>query len=257
MKDIFILYKTEGETPLQAMERFREGHAEYRDIKMTYAGRLDPMAGGFMIVLAGEKVHEKEVYLNLDKVYEVEVLFGVATDTHDILGLVTETTHVTQTLTQKDIEEKLIHYIGKQEQSYPLYSSKTVEGKQLWQYAREELKDVVVPTKEIEIYEIAIKKLATISLDEMYGNGKERIKKVSGDFRQEEILKAWRNFYAEKKESIAEFQIVTLEISCSSGTYMRSLADRLGKDLGISAIAWRIARTRVGDFDTVTDFKNL
>ena len=53
---------------------------------MTYAGRLDPMASGLLIVLAGEETKNKEKYLNLDKEYLFEVLFGFKTVTYDFLG---------------------------------------------------------------------------------------------------------------------------------------------------------------------------
>jgi len=55
---------------------------------MTYAGRLDPLAEGLLLVLTGEECKNKEKYLGLDKEYEVDVLFGFATDTYDILGKV-------------------------------------------------------------------------------------------------------------------------------------------------------------------------
>ena len=55
MKKILKLYKKEGETPLEAIERFRRKNPEYRNEKMTYAGRLDPMAEGVLLVLAGNE----------------------------------------------------------------------------------------------------------------------------------------------------------------------------------------------------------
>ena len=52
-----------GETPLEALEAFRARNKKYKNEKMTYAGRLDPMAEGVLIVLVGEEVHNKEKYL--------------------------------------------------------------------------------------------------------------------------------------------------------------------------------------------------
>ena len=86
MKKLLVLNKREGETPLEALENWRLKHKKYKDVKMTYAGRLDPMASGLLVILAGEETKNKEKYLGLDKEYEFEVLFGFSTDTYDILG---------------------------------------------------------------------------------------------------------------------------------------------------------------------------
>ena len=51
MQKVIVLSKKEVETPLQALEFFRAKHKEYKDLKMTYAGRLDPMASGVLVVL--------------------------------------------------------------------------------------------------------------------------------------------------------------------------------------------------------------
>src|SRR3989338_4911372 len=91
MKGIIILNKKEGETPLAALEAFRRKNKEYANTKLTYAGRLDPMASGLLLLLAGEEIKNKEKYLNLDKEYEFEILFGFQTDTYDILGKITKT----------------------------------------------------------------------------------------------------------------------------------------------------------------------
>src|SRR3989344_9613864 len=89
MKNIIVLNKKEGETPLEALENFRPRNKEYKDIKMTYAGRLDPMASGLLLVLVGKEIKNKEKYLALNKEYDFKILFGFATDTYDILGRVT------------------------------------------------------------------------------------------------------------------------------------------------------------------------
>lgn len=81
------LYKKVGETPLECLGRWVKQNPKYENMKMTYAGRLDPMAEGELLVLVGEECYEKEKYLGLDKEYEFDILFGFGTDTYDILGL--------------------------------------------------------------------------------------------------------------------------------------------------------------------------
>ena len=60
IKKIILLNKKEGETPLEALENFRFKNKEYKDVKMTYAGRLDPMASGILLILAGDEIKNKE-----------------------------------------------------------------------------------------------------------------------------------------------------------------------------------------------------
>ena len=81
------LQKKKGETPLACMERFRAENPEYFDIPMTYAGRLDPIATGDLLVLTGEECKKKDEYLGLDKEYEATVLLGFQTDSYDVLGI--------------------------------------------------------------------------------------------------------------------------------------------------------------------------
>ena len=85
---IHLVNKKEGETPLAALERLCRDHGIYE--KVTYAGRLDPMASGLLLVLSGDDVYKKDSMLEHTKTYDFTILLGVATDTGDILGKVTE-----------------------------------------------------------------------------------------------------------------------------------------------------------------------
>src|SRR3984885_11035345 len=185
-----ILDKRAGETPLECLERFRAaqytaGHSEFADIPMTYAGRLDPMASGQLLILWGDECKNKEKYLGLDKEYEVEVLFGVKTDTGDLLGLI-ETVVEAEPDFSKIMPLK--KYAGKFKQEYPAYSSKTVDGKQLHTLARAgELPDEM-PTKTVEIYSIEEIGGGGISGKELAEKATNAVTKVHGDFRQQEII---------------------------------------------------------------------
>src|ERR1035437_1661782 len=113
---IITLYKNKGETPLECLERFKKDNPEYEKERMTYAGRLDPLAEGLLIVLYGDEIKNKEKYLGLDKEYEVDILFGFATDTYDVLGKVTkvaETFVIPDFCTTKIMSEDFISHEGK------------------------------------------------------------------------------------------------------------------------------------------------
>ena len=83
---VLNLYKKIGETPLERIKRFKADNPEYAMLKMSYAGRLDPMAEGVLLVLVDGENKNREKYLNFSKEYEADIIFGIGTDTHDVLG---------------------------------------------------------------------------------------------------------------------------------------------------------------------------
>lgn len=87
MEPYVVLYKKVGQTPLHVLEAYKNEHPELANVPMAYAGRLDPMAEGKLLVLQGDECKVQEKYHSLDKEYEFEVLFGVSSDTADVLGL--------------------------------------------------------------------------------------------------------------------------------------------------------------------------
>ncbi len=222
--------KLEGETPLELITRLREEGKIDKDEKATYAGRLDPMASGAMIILTGEDVHRKEEFLGCDKEYEVEILFGFATDSYDILGKVTDQ-NVGHPMS--NIFEVLQSFVGKFVQEYPRYSSRVIAMSEV----PEEL-----PTREVEIYSVDYLGMYDMDPLELLSNIQTRIKKIKGDFRQSEILEIWKNTLV---KNVANPTIVKIATKCSSGTYMRSLAHELGKKLGVPALAYTIRRTKI------------
>lgn len=221
-----IIYKEIGETPLERLEKFRIEKQISKEVPMTYAGRLDPMAEGLLIILIGEECKEKQKYLNLDKEYEVEILYGVQTDSYDVLGLIT---HIN--LDKNDSKTDFNKHIGKFIQEYPKYSSKMIAMKG-------EYEDV--PTKEVEIFNMTeVESRMTLGKD-LASSVISKIEKVKGDFRQDETVEGWKDFGEKYGEDV--FKVIKIKVYCSSGTYMRSLANREG------GLALSIKRTKVGDF---------
>lgn len=218
-----------GETPLEALERLRASRPELTSVPMTYAGRLDPMAEGELIILIGDECKDKEKYLGLDKEYEIEIILGIKTDTFDALGLAELGKH-----SSTDID--LNAYIGKFKQEYPPYSSKTVNGKQLHELARANELSEEIPTKEVEIYSIENLGERTIASNDLKNEILRKISLVKGDFRQEEIKKRWNEVLGNDSDS---FKCLEIRVKCSSGTYMRSLAEKMG------GFALSINRTRI------------
>ena len=255
MKNVIILNKKEGQTPLEALEFFRKKHKKYKNSKITYAGRLDPMASGLLILLVDEEIKNKEKYLALDKEYQFEVLLGFSTDTYDILGIPTRQDLVGNNIfpkkgfgedLEKKIKKNLKFFTGKFIQTYPIYSSKTVNGKQLFTYARSG-ENVELPKREVAVKSLKLIKMRKISKEKLLINIEKRIGEINGDFRQKEILKIWQKNLLNKKTS-SVFHIACFKIHCSSGTYVRSIANNLGEKMGVSSLAFSIKRTKIGQF---------
>ncbi len=270
MQKILSLYKPPGITPYQLIQQFRKDYPEYKERKIGYAGRLDPLAHGVMLLMIGEATKEKDTYLNLPKEYEFEIVFGLETDTYDVLGVLQDTYVIARneermtkqspkaskkvrglprslSVARNDVATFIQSKLGKQIQFYPPYSSKTVAGKPLYWWARQnKLSEITIPTREIEIFSFALLSLGTINKQLLQTKIMEAIQGVTGDFRQEMIQKRWGEFFATTK--VTSFSTARCKISCSSGTYVRGLTHELGEQLGTGAITLEILRTKVGEY---------
>ena len=233
------IYKRVGETPLEALEKFRTEQKIDKTVPMTYAGRLDPMAEGELIILIGNECKNKGKYLGLDKEYKVEIVFGIRTDTHDALGLA-EIGNMAQNFSLLDLSK----YCGKFNQEYPPYSSKTVDGIQLHNLAREGNLPDEMPTKEVEIYSTEIVEKKKILAGDLLKYIISKIDLVHGDFRQDIIKSKWHEVLGKRNSINPYFSSIKCRIKCSSGTYMRSLANQIGRDIGCGGFALTIKRTR-------------
>ncbi len=249
---ILNIYKPLGLSPLEAIRRFIEQNRAYEELKMTYAGRLDPMAEGVLLVLAGDAVHEKDQYLKVEKEYEAEILFSLETDTYDTLGLPVEKERVI--ITEEKIQKEVAKLKGNISLPLPAYSSYKVKSKPLFIWARAgKLDEVEIPIRKTKIY--SIKYLRSYEIDKIKLNKviQKRIDKVSGDFRQEEIKTQWKKLL--KNEAVEKFKVARIKFTVSSGTYIRSIAHELGGRLGTSAILFSLIRTRVGGYEIKDSIK--
>lgn len=239
------IYKRAGITPLQAIQEYKSTYPELQDEKVSYAGRLDPMADGVLILLIGDANKVRNEFLHLEKEYRVEILFGFATDSFDVLGMPKD-------VSVKRIDESVLRdcigsFKGRILQKFPPYSSKPVQGKPLYYWARQNLLDTIeIPMKEREIYDIKVVSLRSEKGDRIIEDIVARVGEVQGDFRQDEIISAWSELlpiYATH-----EFVVVTIDVAGSSGLYMRQLCVDIGEKINMHALAYKITRTRVGDF---------
>lgn len=118
--------------------------------KVGHAGTLDPMETGVLIIAIGKATKVNEYLLLKDKKYIAKIKLGILTDTFDITGNILEKENVS--VLKKDIEEVLKRFTGKMSQTPPIYSALKVNGKKLYEYAREG-KEVKIKNRNIEIFE--------------------------------------------------------------------------------------------------------
>lgn len=249
--EVVNLYKQMGETPRERLERLRIQKPYYSHEVLSYAGRLDPMAEGVLLCLVGSANKRRETYLDMSKEYVLDVLFGFSTDTYDILGRVMDTGEVAA-IRPESIKKALNEFRGQVPMEYPPFSSKTVEGKPLFEWAREGmLSALVLPQRTVIVYDITLEGVYKIGESELLTYIEENVDKVQGDFRQEEVMRLWKRRLraSPPADSEREFPCATVKISCSSGTYARSIAHGLGSELGVPALALHILRTHVGEYN--------
>jgi tRNA pseudouridine55 synthase len=237
---ILNIYKPIGWTPLQCIDQIRIQMPEYKSSPMTYAGRLDPMAEGVLVVLTDEDRHNKNDFLHLDKTYEAEFLFGFESDSYDLLGLA-------QSKPLPD-ESKVISTLeklkGEHVLPFPSYSSFKVQGKPLhWWTQQNKLDEIEIPTKQMTVLDIQNIQTQTLDAQTFLKNTLNKINAVQGDFRQDQINDRWKSLLQNQSLLTA-----TLALDVTSGTYIRSLAHYAGQQLESGCLLSKLKRTKVGTY---------
>lgn len=227
---MILLHKNVGETPLELIDRLRAERPELQDETLSYAGRLDPMAEGHMLILVGEEENKnREAYMGFDKEYVVTFLIGVATDTGDVLGMIQDTS--VQTLSVQALTEIISSCTNITSQTYPWFSSKTVHGKKLFEHFKAGNPDKITrPTRDVCIYASEVLAYTdTHAVEDIQRYIVQSIQRVHGDFRQVEILDGWEQYFATLKKSCGDSQCtmttVDVRLHVSSGTYIRALTE--------------------------------
>jgi tRNA pseudouridine(55) synthase len=260
MEKYVVLEKAVGETPLSCAEAWRTTQPAYINSPLAYAGRLDPMASGKLLVLIGDECKNQTSYHSLDKEYEFSVLLGIGSDTHDVLGRL----KLSERLTTPDdllnnLNTIISNLVGLIKLPYPHFSAKTIKGKPLHMWTLENrLHEIEIPTKESEVYSLEIIKTETITKNNLVEQALKKInsippvtelrKALGNDFRRVDVRQDWENIKSDNF-LLDTFQIIHLRCIASSGTYMRSLAEIIGKKLDTQGLAWHIHRTSIGTYN--------
>ncbi len=261
MEKYVILEKAVGETPLSCAEAFRATRPDLVGIPLSYAGRLDPMASGKLLVLIGEECKNQTTYHGLDKEYEFSVLFGIASDTHDVLGRL-QTSKGEVSIEESKLADVAKSFIGSFTFPYPLFSAKTVRGKPLHMWTLEgRLDEIEIPTRTSTIYELELTKIETKPRQEVVAIALQKIntipevtdprKALGADFRRKDVRADWQDV-ATDFSLPAEYTVTNFRCIASSGAYMRTLATIIAEKLGTTGLAFHIHRTKIGNYNSET-----
>ena len=215
-----MIYKKVGFSPFQVLKEIKPFIDEESRGKLTFVGRLDPMAEGNIHVLWSGDAEEKKTITLQDKEYQIDVLLGVKTDTDDILGLIDFENIETEVHTSDFDIKVLKDFIGPFHYNYPKYSSPHI--KKVLKGESVELKK-----QDGEIYSIDFLSLENISNTELKFKifTKLNLCQMEGDFRLDEIKLSWKKFFEKNK---GNFKVLSLNVKCKRGTYMRVLSRELG-----------------------------
>ena len=203
MNGVLIIDKPKGITSRDVVNKVVK---ELNTKKVGHTGTLDPIATGVLVVCIGSATKLVERLTSSDKEYVASVCLGVLTDTLDSTGNVLKNECVTKT--KEEIVSALNSFKGKYEQEVPIYSAVKVNGKKLYEYARNK-EDVILPKREIEIKEIEL-------IDDIE--------------------------YKDNK-TLFNFKCVV-----SKGTYIRSLINDIALRLNTVGTMTDLRRTRQGNF---------
>ena len=152
MNGLLIINKQKGFTSHDVVNVIRK---KLNTKKVGHTGTLDPNATGVLPILIGKGTKISKYLMEHDKTYIATLKLGEKTDTGDSEGQVIEEKSIPADLKKEDINNALQNFFGKQKQVPPMYSAIKINGKKLYEYAREG-KEVKIKPRNIEIYKIEL-----------------------------------------------------------------------------------------------------
>lgn len=195
---VINIYKEKGYTSHDVVAKLR---GILHQKKIGHTGTLDPDAEGVLPVCLGAGTRLCDLLTEKDKTYRTVMLLGRETDTQDISGTIQKEMPVT--VTEEQVIAAAESFVGDYEQIPPMYSALKINGKKLYELAREG-KTIERAPRQVKILELHIDQI--------------------------------------------ELPRVTMTVTCSKGTYIRTLCHDIGQKLGICACMEKLDRIRVGSF---------
>ena len=220
---LILVYKKKGKTSRNVVENISKKYG----VKAGHIGTLDPMAKGLLPVLVGNTCKLSKYLMEHDKTYLVEMKFGYNTETLDIEGEILEEdkSFRENNIVDNEFFDMIIiamkKELGTKKQIPPIYSAKKLNGKKLYEIAREDKKKAIEMAKE-KAKEITIYNMYDISLKELWDNNPKDI-------------------------------VLSFKVECSSGTYIRSLVRDIAENMGTIAIMTDLRRIAFGNYNNIIE----
>lgn len=178
--------------------------------RVGHTGTLDPFATGVLVLLVGRATRLAQFLDKDEKEYAAIARFGFETDTGDATGSPRPQVQSSKSLSIREIERVLPRFTGKIEQIPPMFSAKKIDGKKLYEHARK--------GETIE------RKAVTVTISNL---------EVTSELTEDPEPGTWN---------------LGLSVACSAGTYIRTLAEDIGRVIGTGAHLAELRRTRAGRF---------
>ncbi|MFT3985640.1 MAG: tRNA pseudouridine(55) synthase TruB [Lachnospiraceae bacterium] len=198
MNGILNVYKERDFTSHDVVAKLR---GICRQKKIGHTGTLDPQAEGVLPVCLGNATKLCNLLTDKSKEYEAVLLLGKTTDTQDAFGKVLAEEEVS--VNESDVTDAILSFVGEYDQIPPMYSALKVNGKKLYELARQGI-EIERQARRVLIMEIKILEM--------------------------------------------NLPRVKMRVSCSKGTYIRTLCHDIGQKLHTGGIMESLLRTRVGMF---------
>lgn len=205
VEGILPLWKEKGMTSFGCVSRVRRIVGMK---KVGHAGTLDPEVDGVLPIALGSATKVLEFMLESDKTYAGEVTLGYTTSTEDATGEIIVREEVRDDLAENVVDAVLQSFVGKIQQTPPMFSAVKIDGKRLYEYAFEG-KEIERSSREVTIHSL------------------ERTSKLHYD----------------EFEKTVRF---SFDVTCSKGTYVRTLAVDMGEQLGYPAHMSKLTRVNSG-----------
>ena len=153
MNGVILINKPKGITSRDVVNKLCK---IFNTNKIGHTGTLDPIAEGVMLVCVGKATKLVEILTSEDKEYVATVKLGILTDTLDMDGNIIETKDIS--MDKEKLIEVLNSFVGEYNQEVPIYSAVKIDGKKLYEYAREN-KKIELPKRKVKIYSIELLEL--------------------------------------------------------------------------------------------------
>ncbi|CAH6723154.1 tRNA pseudouridine synthase 4 [[Candida] jaroonii] len=238
-------------------------------VKIGHGGTLDPLASGVLVIGIGQGTKKLQYYLGeCNKTYETKALLGISTTTGDSEGEIltkNETGHITKSL----VNESVVKFVGDLKQTPPIFSALKMNGKPLYDYAREG-KPLPFPikTRQVKVTDITVVQDDLLTLEHEFPklesqldeNGEPKENSLFNNPTLNDSPLYFSNQYLEKceaeglpkeagkpkvtKELPEKLPLIHFVTDVSSGTYIRSLISDIGRSMESSAYMVELKRLK-------------